>query len=195
MTKLVDQLVTEQLHHIAGKCEADPRLLQETNNDILARAILCEIAHAAHPAFVVQALSALGVASSLDEVGRRFSQVREERAQQFAAAGIDITAEHAARREAASAAGAQLVKTIVSGIFGGVAADTVSGVATTSPAPAAEAAPTPEPAFAPEPATTPEPSAEPSQAVDAIAAEFGSDAPPAAEPAPAPLATAVDAAA
>ena len=96
--KTIDQLVTEQLHHIAEKCESDPRLLKSTTPEIVAASLLCEIAHSGHAAYALKALAALGIATSLAEVEARFAAVREKRAAAFRAAGVDPVAEAEAKR-------------------------------------------------------------------------------------------------
>lgn len=95
--KTIDQIVTEQLHHIAEKCESDPRFLKSTTPEIIGASLLCEIAHSGHAAYVMKALSALGIATSLSDVGVQFEAVRARRAECFRASGIDPVAEAEAK--------------------------------------------------------------------------------------------------
>jgi hypothetical protein len=170
MTKLVEQIVSEHLHLIAERIEQDPAFLKQSTNENVAGALLCAIAHDAHPGFVIKALAALGVANSLDEVGQRLTAVREARTSAFESAGIDIIAEHAARQRASDEAAVKVFEAL----RGGLGALFATPVAASEVRANTTAAPNDE---------APTVSTEPAAAT------------PSAEPDPAPAAAPVDAAA
>lgn len=94
MTKPVDLIIVNALHHIASKAERKPVEAKDLattprGQEVLARSLLCELAHEARVEVILKLLETAGVQGGLTAIGQRLTAVLEARAEEARALGIE----------------------------------------------------------------------------------------------------------
>lgn len=94
MTKPVDLIIVNALHHIASKAERKPVEAKDLattprGQEVLARSLLCELAHEARVEIILKLLETAGVQGGLTAIGQRLTAVLEARAEEARALGIE----------------------------------------------------------------------------------------------------------